>query len=170
MRGEFTGVWPETWPEIWQPLISQEGVPIDVFCELYRELVPVLKNRPSIENLADIVDSPDQSRQAFEALGVDDFSGERSLASFMEGAHSILNDLGGDIISDDYRRLLGLFIDKYSLRYDLHGHCTLSPTLPGMFASLVRELTNFTSQDVHLNALMTDFETAVHDLHVRFIR
>jgi len=39
MRGEFIGVWSETWREIWLPLIDHEGVPEDIFCELYRALV-----------------------------------------------------------------------------------------------------------------------------------
>ena len=46
MRGEFIGVWSETWREIWLPLIDHEGVPEDIFCELYRELAPALKDKP----------------------------------------------------------------------------------------------------------------------------
>lgn len=38
MRGEISGGWSETWLEIWQPLTETEGVPADVFRELYREL------------------------------------------------------------------------------------------------------------------------------------
>ena len=53
MRGEVIGVWSETWQEIWLPLIdeplgeSEEGVPEDIFCELYRELAKALKTQPS---------------------------------------------------------------------------------------------------------------------------
>ena len=52
MHGEFIGVWPETWREIWLPLIEQplpdddEGLPEDIFCELYRALAPALSPRP----------------------------------------------------------------------------------------------------------------------------
>lgn len=42
MRGEIVGVWSETWREIWLPLIDHEGVPEDIFCELYRELAKAL--------------------------------------------------------------------------------------------------------------------------------
>ena len=75
MRGEFVGVWPETWREIWLPLIDQPlgddgvGVPDDIFCELYRALAPALKKPPSVEALADIIDNPVQSREAFELVG-----------------------------------------------------------------------------------------------------
>ena len=81
MRGEFIGVWSETWREIWLPLIDHEGVPDDVFCELYRALAPALKSKPSVEALADIIDNRVQSREAFEKTGSDDFAGERALVA-----------------------------------------------------------------------------------------
>ena len=54
MRGELIGVWAETWREIWLPLIERpladddddEGLPEDIFCELYRALAPALFPRP----------------------------------------------------------------------------------------------------------------------------
>jgi hypothetical protein len=46
MRGELIGVLSETWREIWLPLIDHEGVPEDIFCELYRALAPALKSQP----------------------------------------------------------------------------------------------------------------------------
>lgn len=170
MRGEFIGVWSETWREIWQPLIDQppgddgEGVPEDVFCELYRALAPALSPQPSVEAVADIIDNPMQSREAFEGTTAADFAGERALVGFIETAHEALDDLGGDELSNRYFNLLEGFIDKFSLRYDLRRPCTLCPTLPGVFASLVRDLRALTSQDPHLDTLMKEFENAVRDL------
>lgn len=164
MRGEFLGVWSETWREIWLPLIDHEDVPEDVFCELYRELSQALRARPSVEALADIIDDPVQSRQAFEKVGANDFAGERALVSFIEAAQSVLDELAGDEFSNRYFNLLAGFVEKFSLRYDLRRPCTLCPTLPGMFASLVRDLRVQTSQDAHLDALMKDFEESVRDL------
>ena len=164
MRGEFIGVWSETWREIWLPLIDHEGVPEDIFCELYRGLVPALKSKPSAEALADIIDNPMQSREAFEKTGANDFAGERALGAFFEEAHSALDELAGDELSNRYFNLLTTFIDKFSLRYDLRRPCTLCPTLPGVFASLVRDLRVLAGQDAHLDTLMKDFENAVRDL------
>lgn len=164
MRGEFIGVWSETWREIWLPLIDHEGVAEDIFCELYRALAPTLKNKPSVEALADIIDNPVQSREAFEATGASDFAGERAFVAFIEAAHSALDELAGDELSNRYFNLLAGFIDKFSLRYDLRRPCTLCPTLPGVFASLVRDLRVLTGQDAHLDALMKEFENAVRDL------
>jgi hypothetical protein len=170
MRGEFIGVWSETWREIWQPLIEQpleedgEGVPEDVFCELYRELARALKTPLSDETLAYIINDPAQSRKAFEETTAADFAGERALVGFFESAYDALDELGGDELSNPYFNLLERFIGKFSLRYDLRRPCTLCPTLPGMFASLVRDLRALTSQDPHLDALMKEFEDAVRDL------
>jgi hypothetical protein len=164
MRGEFIRVWSDTWREIWLPLIDHEGVPEDIFCELYRALAPTLKSPPSVEALADVIDNPMQSREAIETTRADDFTGERSLVVFLEVAHSELDELAGDELSNRYFNLLAGFIDKFSLRYDLRRPCTLCPTLPGVFASLVRDLRALASQDAHLDALMKEFENAVRDL------
>ena len=170
MRGEFIGVWSETWRETWLPLISEPlgdreaEVPQDVFCELFRELAEALRSRPSVEALADIIADPVQSREAFEKTSAGDLAGERELVAFLEAAHPVLEDLGGDELSNRYFDLLAGFIEKFSLRYDLGHPCALCPTLPGVFASLVRDLRALTSQDTHLNGLMEDFENAVRDL------
>lgn len=164
MRGEFIGVWSETWREIWLPLIDHEDVAEDIFCELYRALAPALKKQPSVEALADIIDNPLQSREAFEKARADDFAGERAVTAFLEAAHSALDELAGDELSNRYFNLLAGFIEKFSLRYDLRRPCTLCPTLPGVFASLVRDLRVLASHDAHLDALMKEFENAVRDL------
>lgn len=164
MRGEFIGVWSETWREIWTPLVDQEDVPTDIFCELYRELAQALKAKPSIENLAEIIDNPLQGREAFEHTATNDLAGERALIRFLEAAHEALEDLGGDALSNSYFNLLQGFIEKFSLRYDLRRPCVLCPTLPGMFASLVCDLRVATGEDAHLDALMKEFENAIRDL------
>lgn len=164
MRGEFIGVWSETWREIWDDLAAHEAATNDLFCELYRELAAALKAPPSAQALADAIDDPVQSRKAFEETSAKDLSGERRLVAFLENAHAILDDLGGDPLANHYFNLLATFIDKFNLRYDLRRPCTLCPTLPGVFASLVRDLSAVTSQDAHLDSLMKDFENALRDL------
>lgn len=176
MRGEFIGVWSETWREIWQPLVNEslgeaeESIPDDIFCELYRALAGdpkrpgALKSTPSVQVLADIVDSPLQSRETFTKTKSEDIIGEAALVTFLESAYDALDDLGGDQLTNRYFNLLSAFVEKFSLRYDLRRPCMLCPTLPGVFASLVRDLRVFTSQDPHLDGLMKDFENAIRDL------
>ena len=170
MRGELIGVWAETWREIWLPLIEQplaeddEGLPEDIFCELYRALAPALSPRPSVEDLADIIDNPVQSRKAFEATTATDLAGERALVGFFEAAHDALEELGRDELTNRYFNLLSGFVDKFNLRYELRPPCVLFPTLPGLFASLVRDLRALASQDPHLDQLMKEYEDAARDL------
>ncbi len=173
MRGEFLGVWSEVRREIWEPLFDQEAVDgeevilEDVFCELYRALAPVLKMKPSVEDLTEIVDSPRQSREAFEKTKAEDIAGERALVGFFEAVHGVLEEWeepGNDKLTNRYFNLLAAFIEKFSLRYDLRRPCILCPTLTGVFANLVRDLRALASTDPHLDALMKDFENAVRDL------
>lgn len=117
-----------------------------------------------MEALADVIDNPAQSREAFERGSASDFAGERALVTFLEAAHPALDELAGDELSNRYFNLLTAFIEKFSLRYDLRRPCTLCPTLPGVFASLVRDLRGLASHDAHLDALMKEFEDAVRDL------
>ena len=113
MRGELLGVWSETWREIWQPLIDHQDVPEDIFCELYRELAKALKSPPSVEELADIIDNPLQSRQAFEQTRSEHLAGERELVAFVEAVHEALEELGDDKLTDRYFHLLTIFIGKF---------------------------------------------------------
>ena len=117
-----------------------------------------------VEDLADIIDNPVQSREAFEATSANDLVGERALAGFFEAAYDALEELGGDHLTNRYFNLLSGFIDKFNLRYDLRRPCVLCPTLPGLFASLVSDLRALTSQDLHLDQLIKEYEDAVRDL------
>lgn len=262
MHGEFMGVWEETWREIWLPLINEplseteESIPEDIFCELYRELAKGLKkptndgvivlllkdavtlkeafelsvrranrdltleqvndafiqsgateltgtgerrtvveaalttllgqpsaslmdaqfqelardpmkvkaaNRRALEGT---INDQQKSREAFENTKAEDFAGERALVGFLESAQDTLKELGGLKLSDRYFKLLEAFIGKFSLRYDLCPPCILCPTLPGVFASLVRDLSALTAQDCHLALLMKEYEESVQDLRI----
>ena len=164
MRGEFVGVWAETWEDIWQPLTDREGVPSDVYCDLYRELTSAFAQTPSIEVLADIIDSPEQSRQALiDSVGAR-FASEKALVRFFEAAHDVLEDLQGDELSNTYFGLLSAFIEKYSLGYSLRRPCALSPTLPGMFSDLMCAMRRLADSNVHLAGLFRAHEEAVRDL------
>ena len=178
MRGEFIGIWSETWREIWLPLIDQSpgddygAAPDDVFCELYRTLAGdpkrpgALRETPSVENLADILDDPVQSREAFEGVTAADLADERAIVGFFESAHDALEELGGDELTNHYFLLLSGFIDKFSLRYDLRRPCTLCPTLPGLFSSLLRSLTLLGDNDENVARRLRDFREALQDLRL----
>lgn len=164
MRGEIIGVWSETWREIWSKLARHPDAPEDLFCELYRELVGAFETAPDVTSLADIVDQSDQARSEFRKTKATAFRGELALLEFMERAHGIASDLGGDPLANRYFLLIEAFLEKYSLRYDLRRPFSLNPTLSGVFARLIRDLKEATSRDADLHPLMVEFEEAVRDL------
>src|SRR3569833_2364858 len=94
MRGDFIDVWSDTWREIWRPIAEAGSLSKDLFCELYRELSLVLRTRPSVSLLADTLDQPMQSRNAFLAVTADMLAGESALSAFFENAYELLDDLG----------------------------------------------------------------------------
>jgi len=107
-----------------------------------------------------------KSRERFSTVSAQDFPGERAVIEFLEDCHPLLEELGGDALSNCYFNLLETFLEKFSLRYDLRRPCILCPTLPGVFSSLTRQLKAVSGQDAHLNALMKDFEETIRDLRV----
>ncbi|GGE28496.1 hypothetical protein SAMN05421774_11910 [Gemmobacter megaterium] len=165
MRGEVIGVWSEMWREVWSKLAKHPNAPDDLFCELFRELNTARNARlDPATTLADIVDNPAQARAAFRKTKASDLQGEVAVVGFLERAHHVIEDFGCGDLTNRYFVLAQAFLEKYSLRYDLRRPFSLHPTLPGVFARLMRDLRSVTSQDAALSALMREFEETVRDL------
>lgn len=164
MKGELIPVWAEMQAHVWMKLKRRAALHPDLFCELYRELNGALRTPKTVEELADITDSPDQAQRQFRKTAANDIRNERALIAFLEGVHEVLTDLGGDALSNTYFNLLEAFLDRFSLRYELRRPCSLCPTLPGIFARLISDLRTKASTDAHLSALLYDFEASVRDL------
>lgn len=165
MRGELIGVWSEMWRQVWKKLADHQDAPDDIFCELFRELntARVTPLDPATE-LADIVDNPLQARIAFRDTKATALKGELAAIEFLERAHTVIEDFGSDALTNRYFKLIRDFLYKYSLRYDLRRSFSLHPTLPGIFASLMRDLRLATDNDAALSAQMHAFEENVRDL------
>ena len=165
MRGEVIGVWSEMWRQVWRRLADHRDAPDDLFCELYRELNTALINpKDPATDLADVVDDQEQARIAFRDSKATALQGELAAVEFLERAHNLIEDFGSEALTNKYFLLIQEFLDKYSLRYDLRRPFSLHPTLPGVFARLMRDLRGVTSQDAALATLMRDFEESVRDL------
>jgi len=114
--------------------------------------------------LESILNDPEKSEVAFEAVSPEMISSEMALIQFFESAFEIINDYGGEEMANQYFNLLVNFIQKFNLRYDIRRPCALCPTIPGLFSSLLYDLSNITSQDAHLDSMMKDFQNAIRDL------
>lgn len=89
---------------------------------------------------------------------------ERQIVKALEDAFEAIEDYGGGNLANGYYLIVEGFLEKFSLRYDLRRPFSLHPTLPGMFARLIRDLKQVTSQDAALSELMQVFEENVRDL------
>lgn len=82
----------------------------------------------------------------------------------LAAVYSRVRDIGGDALSNRYFNLVEAFIEKYSLRYDLRRPFSMHPTLPGIFARVVRNLKAAAQTDPHLATAFHEFEDALRDL------
>lgn len=123
--------------------------------ENYNQLLRVHTDAASI---------PDVARKSLRTALKGQSIKESEAIDFLEEAHGIIEGYGEPNLVRRYFSLVEDFIKKYSLRYDLRRPFSLHPTLPGVFARLISDLRNATSQDAHLNGLMHEFEEAIRDL------
>ena len=150
----------------------------DLYIELFREVVKAFttnrqmrldfldERRPEKyddeEKAVDIANDPDQARDYFQNIPATYFQSELSLVSFFENVYEVFEDFD-DLLAERYHILLNAFIGKYNLRYELVKPCRLYPTLPGIFSSLLGELSTLTAKDDHLHSLILDFNSALRD-------
>jgi hypothetical protein len=112
MRGEFLPVWAETWRDIWSKLAKHPDAPDDLFSELYRELALGFYVRPTPEALAETLENARRSRSAFLRVKAENLKGEKAIVSFLERAHFVAADLGGDPLANYYFKLAEAFLDE----------------------------------------------------------
>jgi hypothetical protein len=113
VRGELLPVWPDTWRSIWLPLARHEGAPVDLFSELYRELTDAMLLPPTAEALADAIDDPARARSNFRRIKPTAIRSERAIVDFLERAHAVAMDLGGDPLANRYFLLCEGFLRRF---------------------------------------------------------
>lgn len=117
-----------------------------------------------LESYNDASNRADLTWQYIVTFFEDPATNERQIVKALEDAFVAIEDYGGGNLANAYYLIVEGFLEKFSLRYDLRRPFSLHPTLPGIFARLIRELKQVTSQDAALSALMRDFEDNIRDL------
>lgn len=112
----------------------------------------------------EVVSGDTRARPAFRKALQAEITTEAEAIDALGRAFSVIDGYDIDSIRSYFFLLVEKFIQKFSLRYDLRRPFTLHPTLPGIFAGLVREMKAVARADAHLHQLMSDFEDAVRDL------
>lgn len=181
MQGSFLSAWALSWNEVWLHIeadhesghFEAENPELclpedyarheDLWVELYRAAYQSL-SESSIHHIAflEAINDPDDSLEAFRGLESADFRSEMSLMTFLEEVFDVLSEFD-ELLATRYSSLLRRFIGKYNLRCSLIGGCRLVPTLPGIFSSLIDELSKITINDGHLLPLKNDLDCAILD-------
>lgn len=112
----------------------------------------------------EVVGDGQRSRSACHLALKEKIRNETDAIAALDKANNIISSYDDEPFYNRYFLLVESFLTKYSLRYDLRRPFSLHPTLPGIFAGLIRELKKATSQDIELHPLMVDFEEAIRDL------
>jgi len=104
------------------------------------------------------------SRSACRVALKETVTTEAKAIEVLETAFKVVVEYDDEEYRNKFFLLVERFLQKFSLRYDLRRPFTLHPTLPGVFAGLVRELKSYTDREPDLHPLMLDFEEALRDL------
>lgn len=166
MTGSFKDCWRLTWQEFWSKLTKFPQAPVDLFVQLFDDVIDFLQNPPTGTEYELIHNDPAKAKQAFHRLKGGDFKGEAAIIGFLEAAHTTIVDFGIAHFADYYSKVIKQFIIRYNLRYRVADPFKLRLLLSGTFAGLYDALETLNAANQHLAELMDDFEHAF-DTYVR---
>jgi hypothetical protein len=179
MLGQLSAVWPSAWEEIWLPLFRHSEFGPDLMVDLFREHVdPPKPVKPPLQMTEEELLEFQGKLRRYETAAGDAVAAEAFLHEnlfkapiteerairFLERSYSIFEEYEDGNFANLYFNQVEKFLRRFSLRYDLRRPLTLHPTLPGIFASLVRALDQSAAQDLHISQLLSDFKDAIRDL------
>lgn len=130
----------------------------------YKEDLEAFEDRKADFN--DATSDETAAWEYFQSFLLDEKTPEIELVRVIEKAFDVFEEFGGDDLANDYFNAVGKFLERYSLRYDLRRPLTLHPTLPGIFAKLIRDLKVIAAHDANMADRLQDFEEALRDLKI----
>lgn len=167
MRGRLIDVWQYVWPEIWLKLEEIPDVYLDIYMDLYVELAKALK-RPEApdENLKFntqynlTANDSKLARSFIQSVQGSAFRGEPAVARFFRDALDVFEESGNAALPTAFIRLTKDFVSCHNLRYRVVDPFRLQPHLPGVFAALFADLSEYSATSPQLAGAMADFEHA----------
>ena len=161
MRGEFLPIWRGMWEPFWVPL-HKKADHKDLFCELSRASILFEDNRADLTPFATELSNPKRGRDYFRTKHRAVVSTEAAACKFLNHIYASLVDYD-DGLAELYLTELKDFIETYSLRYEVRDECKLVPTLPGVYARMIRNLKDTLHENPGLATHLDDFLEAVGD-------
>ncbi|MBY3052515.1 hypothetical protein HFO32_34875 [Rhizobium leguminosarum] len=118
--------------------------------------------RQARENAISGQDTRDYFREALALIAT-----ESEAVRCIERAYDALGTFDEEAkLKEKYRELVVEFLERYNLRYQVRGGCTLHPTVSGLFATMLLEVRRVSDGDDHITELLTEFEDAFADLKI----
>lgn len=127
----------------------------------YKEALEDYEDKRS--EFEEALNDPDRARKLLRPALERIAASEADARQMLEASFEVVDEFSEDFSNRHFNRI-GAFIERYSLRYELRRPLKLFPTLPGVFAMLIRDLRKHCRTDPHLTALLRDFEDAFRDL------
>jgi hypothetical protein len=164
MGGRLQDAWKFAWPEIWLRLEDIGGVSLDIYQDLYVELVKAYRKAPQPNVFEDFANNPLLAREALEFSSADELRGEGPIARFFEDAHDVLAETGSTELPANYESLLATFLDSRNLRYHLAKPFQLVPNVSGVFSAVLSDVMKKLQDDPDLIEATSEFEHAFRAL------
>ncbi|WP_419854640.1 hypothetical protein [Candidatus Poriferisodalis sp.] len=164
--------------EVWLPLIDHEHCPQNILGQIYRSLVPFVRqpddsyvhdsdgsirnNAPNLVDLAARAEGDEQLAESLlSSLSGTDFESEAKARSGLTSVFAVLAEVGSRDLESRYVALLSEFATKYSLRYYVDTDAALWISFPGLASTLFAQIKSSTSPQVYLHKQMIAFEHAL---------
>ena len=133
---------------------------IEIRTEYENALARYFEYRNSYETA---LNSESQARTFFRKF-LGQIASERAAVECLEAGYVALTSYEDSELAERFRSIVGKFLMRYSLRYELRGRFSLHATMPGVFAKLMSEVRRVAETDAHLTSLLSEFEESFADL------
>lgn len=160
MIGKLQDSWVYIWDEVWIPLRMFDDSPTDLFVQIYDVASDFIIPKPTSREYEEIINDPIKAELEFQKFQPLNFPDEISLIRFLEQVYRTLNDFGISGLSEEYKKLIEQFLEKYNLRYKIQEPFRFIFQFPGTFVDLYSQLQEINEENSHLKELITDFEEA----------
>jgi hypothetical protein len=160
MRGRFQDSWQFMWPEVWLRLEETNETPLEIYNDLYVELVKAYRKAPTGREFDTVANDATFARRALETVSAADLRGEDSIARFLENAYEVLVETGHPELPRVYQELVAQFLESRNLRYELVKPFQIKPNLSGVFSALMSDVMAGMQGNPDLVEAATEFEHA----------
>ena len=152
------------WPEVWLRISTQPGAPAELLGEIYRSMSAAQSVPVAPGTLAEALQNPAVAGSALAALRPSHFADEQKVLKALADSHDVFEEYDLTSLQVRYAAMLHSFSKRHGLRYQIVRPFSISPTLEGIFESLIFELRSISKSDPNVKELLLECEQAFRDV------